>query len=306
MKSTQQLIFAILLGASVSLVSCGGSDSGTSENQEPEGNKSKKKEAPHSSLLKVGDKIFNLPSPLETAMLLEEVGGHFNESILNPSVDASQYSTKEAQAMNLGVYGADLGYCLIYNQSQKAFRLLANCKKLGTELGISPALYSDLMKRFEGNMENKDSLLIFVSELNRLSDQYLKENENGDISALILYGGWVESLHFVGELTKSLENDELRIRVGEQKNTLQNLIGLLEQENRENSFDDLLSDLRDLEKTFEKVETSYTYVEPDTRPEEQLTIVRSKSAVNLDDALLDEILDKVNALRTKIITSAAT
>ena len=44
----------------------------------------------NSNILKVGDKLFNLPSPLETAFLIEEVGGHFTEALLNPDVDANK------------------------------------------------------------------------------------------------------------------------------------------------------------------------------------------------------------------------
>ncbi len=293
MKSSLSFLFAVAFLSVISLSSCGGEDPNASN------------DSSGSSVLKVGDKLFNLPSPLETAMLIEEVGGDFTESLLNPTVDAGQYSVKEKQAMNLGVYGADLGYCLIYNQSQKAFTLLATTKKLGTELGISPALYKGLIKRFEGNMENKDSLLIFVSELNRLSDEYLKENESEDLSAMILYGGWVESLYFVSELSKSLDNGKLRARVGEQKNTLENLIGLVTQQNTDGRFDDILASLNDLKTSFAKVKTTYSYFEPETKADQKLTIVKSKSSVELDDALMEEISNKISVLRSNIITTSA-
>lgn len=304
MKSSLSFLFAVGLLSVISLSSCGGEDPNASNDSSEESSTPKAKSS-GSSVLKVGDKLFNLPSPLETAMLIEEVGGDFTESLLNPIVDTGQYSVKEKQAMNLGVYGADLGYCLIYNQSQKAFTLLATTKKLGTELGISPALYKGLIKRFEGNMENKDSLLIFVSELNRLSDEYLKENESEDLSAMILYGGWVESLYFVSELSKSLDNDKLRARVGEQKNTLENLIGLVTQQNTDGRFDDILASLNDLKTSIAKVKTTYSYFEPETKADQKLTIIKSKSSVELDDALMEEISNKISVLRNNIITTSA-
>jgi hypothetical protein len=304
MRSSFYFLAALIVSLGLGLASCGGEDAKSANDGTEQ--KGKTKGNPEgSSLLKVGDKLFNLPSPLETAMLIEEVGGHFNERMLNPVVDATKYPVKTKQAMNLGVYGADLGYCLIYNQSQKAFTLLATCKKLGTDLGISPALYSGLMQRFEGNMENKDSLLIFVSELNRLSDEYLKENESEDLSAMILYGGWLESLYFVTELSKSLKSDELRARVGEQKNTIENLIGLIDQQNGDGSFDDILADLDDLKASFNKVSSSYEWVEPVTKPDEQMTIIKSQSTVSLDDALLEEISVKIAKLRNNIISTQA-
>ncbi len=161
------LYLFISLGLIVS--SCGGdANSDDTSTDEP---KTETKTDPYSTgILKVDDRLFNLPSPLETVFLIEEVGGHFIEELLNPDVDAARYKTKKARAMNLGLYGADLGYSLVYNQSQSAFKLLATCKKLGSEIGISPALYSTLMKRFGRNMENRDSLLLMVAQLNSLSD----------------------------------------------------------------------------------------------------------------------------------------
>jgi len=305
MRSSFQLLAVMAVVAGLTLASCGGEESPTGNDATGDENVATKPNPQGSSLLKVGDKLFNLPSPLETAMLIEEVGGDFYEDMLNPNTDATQYSVKTIQAMNLGVYGADLGYCLIYNQSQKAFRLLATTKKLGTELGISPALYGDLIKRFEGNMENKDSLLIFVSELNRLSDEYLKENESEDVSAMILYGGWLESLYFMTSLSSTLDSPELRERVGEQKNTIENLIGLISQQNGNGGFDELLAELNDLKSSFAKVGATYEWVEAETSPEEMLTVIKSKSAVTLDDALLKEIADKIATLRNRIISTTA-
>lgn len=305
MRSPNFYLSIVTLSLALVVMGCGnGGDA--DKNTDNEGGKGKSgKSKNESSILKVGDKLFNLPSPLETAFLIEEIGGHFSENMLNPLVDATKYSTKNEQAMNLGIYGADLGYSLIYGQSQKAFTLLAACKKLGTELGISPALYAGLMKRFEGNMENRDSLLIFISELNRLSDEYLKENESEDISALILYGGWVESLYFTTTLSTSLNNEQLRERVGDQKNSLENLIGLMQQQNTTGALDDVIADLQDLKTTFDKVEYSYEWVEPETFADKKLTVIKSKSKVVVSDEVLKEISAKISAIRNSIIGTTA-
>lgn len=292
----------IAIGLSLFITACGdGTDTPDPEDQKT-ANEGKDKQGGNSSLLKIGDKLFNLPSPLETAFLIEEVGGHFTEGLLNPDVDPTKYTTKNAQAMNLGVYGADLGYSLIYNQSQSAFNLLATCKKLGGEIGISPSLYTSLMKRFQNNMDNRDSLLIMISQLNSLSDEYLKENESEDVSALILYGGWVESLYFTTQLTAQLPNPKLRARVGEQKNSLQNLIGLMQQVNT-GQLDDVVKELESLKVIFDKVEYSYEWVEPETNEAKHLTIIKSKSNVSMSDAVLKEISDKIKEIRNTIIAT---
>ncbi|GAB4376782.1 MAG: hypothetical protein Kow0075_04300 [Salibacteraceae bacterium] len=256
-----------------------------------------------SSVIKVGDKLFNIPSPLETAMLIEEAGGHFSEDMLNPSTDPNQFNTTLSRAINLGIYGADLGYALIHNQSQKAFHLLATTKKLSSELGISPGLYAGMMKRFEGNMENRDSLLMMISELNQLSDEYLKENENEDISALILYGGWIESLYFLTTLNQQNPNEKLRQRIGEQKNTLENLIGLLSQVNGDGKLDDLIAKLNELKSLYDKVNYQYEWVEPETFPDKHLTVIKSKSSIDMSDEVLAEITSKVSSIRNELIST---
>ncbi|MDP4685398.1 MAG: hypothetical protein NWQ55_13095 [Salibacteraceae bacterium] len=298
------LFLAAGIGLTMGVSSCG--DGTSNGNDNPETQSQTKTVDPHQTgLVKVGDKLFNLPSPLETAFLLEKVDKQYNEGLLNKDVDATKYATKYSQAMNLGVYGADLGYALIHNQSQSAFQLLGVCKKLGTALGVSSSLYVDLMKRFEGNMENKDSLLIFISELNRLSDEYLKENEAEDVSSLILYGGWVESLHFTTTLAKATGNDKLKTRVGEQKNGLNNLIGLLSQQNSTGALKVYVEQLNDLKNTFDKVGYSYQFVEPETKSSEKLTIIKSTSTVEVSDEVLNEISNKVAGIRKSIIETTS-
>jgi len=134
-----------------------------------------------------------------------------------------------------------------------------------------------------------------------LSDEYLKENESEDISALILYGGWIESLYFTTSLTKQLNDPRLRARVGEQKNSLENLIGLMAQVNTNGSMDEVVNELVDLKNSFEKVQYSYEWAEPETVAAKKLTIIKSKSNVTMDDAVLTEISDKVALIRNKII-----
>ena len=304
MNLSRIINICLLFTLTMYLSSCGG-ESQSEQPKKDAAPEAPKKSGNESSILKVGDKLFNLPSPVETAMLIEEIGGDFMEQLMSPAPDATKYSTKNAQAMNLGVYGADLGYALIYNQSQQAFTLLANCKKLGGELGISPSLYTTLMKRFENNMDNRDSLLIMIAQLNSLSEEYLKENQSEDISALILYGGWVESLYFTTQLTAQMNDTKLRSRVGEQKNSLENLIGLIDQSNINGDLDGIIEDLKELKTIFDKVEYSYEWVEPENKPDQKLTIIQSKSSVNISNEVLKEITDKIFEIRASIINTTA-
>jgi hypothetical protein len=119
--------------------------------------KKEKQEKKASNLFEIEGKVFSIPSPIQTAFLLKEVGTTFQSSLLNSTDKASSYVTTQKKALNLGIYGADLGYATIYDQSQEAISYMAVSKKLTTELGISGLYDEAQLKRFESNIGNQDS-----------------------------------------------------------------------------------------------------------------------------------------------------
>jgi len=51
-----------------------------------------------------------IPSPLEISVLLKESGSKYAPEILNSSNNLPKYNSNYKKALNLGVYGTDLGY----------------------------------------------------------------------------------------------------------------------------------------------------------------------------------------------------
>ena len=66
------------------------------------------------------DAIFSLPSPLQTTLLIKASGANYHADMLNSPDAASGYSISMEKALNLGIYGADLGYVTCYEQTQDA------------------------------------------------------------------------------------------------------------------------------------------------------------------------------------------
>ncbi len=129
----------------------------------------------------------------------------------------------------------------------------------------------------------------------------MKENEIEDVSALILYGGWIESLYFNTQLVDQLGNEKLHARIGEQKISLGNLIGLIGQVNLDGELDDIVKNLEDLKVIYDKVVYNYEWIEPETISNQSLTIVKSKSSVTVSDEVLIEISSKISEIRNSII-----
>lgn len=291
----QAIALAVL---SVFAVSCGGDETADELIEEPiEDNTTKENQ-----LMEIDGKVFSIPSPIQTAMLIQKSGANYNKDILNEPSKVTNYSTSFKKAMNLGIYGADLGYVTMYDQTQDAISYLTAVKAIGDDLGVSSAFDMELVERFEKNIGNKDSLLVLVSDAYKASDRYLKNQQQNDIGGLILAGGWLESLYFATNAAEMTNDKDIIRRVGEQKTTLNNLIKLLMPYYSKPEFTSLVDKLMELNEIYDKVEIKYTFVKPTVDVENKTTTINSTSEVNINDELLKSISAKVMEIRVEIIS----
>jgi len=255
------------------------------------------------SIVNINGTLYSIPSPIQTAMLLKQVGAPYNKAMLNGPGKISGYSTEAKRALNLGAYGADLGYIILYQQTQEAIGYLSAVKKLSEDVGISGAFDAKLIERFKLNMANKDSLLVFTSEAFRSSDAYLKNNDRAKVSSLIIAGGWVESLFFTSEMFSGKVADKTKLleRIGEQKTTLDNLIKLLAPYYQEEGLTEFIDSLLDLASEFDKIEVNYVFVKPTTDEANKITTINSTTEVKIAPELLSIIQEKVKNIRGLII-----
>lgn len=252
-------------------------------------------------ILNVNGEIFSIPSPFQTAFLIKQTGNIYSKEMLNPSKNFASYSTGFQKALNLGIYGADLGYVTLYDQTQDAIAYMQSVKRLGDDLGVTGAFDAELMNRFQNNIGKRDSLLILVSSAYRACDAYLKNNERNDISGLILVGGWIESLHFVTTSIKTKNSPELTRRIAEQKTSLQSLINLLTPYSSQPEYSELIDNLQDLSNAFEGVEFKYVYEKSSVDVKNKTTTVNSKTNVIITPEQVESISQKVQSIRNQII-----
>ena len=253
-----------------------------------------------SAIINVNGEIFSIPSPIQTAFLIKNSGAAYNKEILNAANKSSEYSTNFSKALNLGIYGADLGYVTIYDQTQDATNYLIAAKKLADELGVSGAFDAQTLERFQKNLGNKDSMLVLVGVAYRSSDAYLKNNDRSDVSGLVLAGGWVESLYFATNVFKTKPSEDIKHRIAEQKSSLQSLIKLLTQYYSQPEYTEFIDNLNDLSTVFDGVEFKYSYEKPTTDAEKKLTTVNSKTDVKITPEQIESITQKVKSMRSMI------
>lgn len=244
-------------------------------------------------------KVFQtIPSPYETALLFEESGIGYNAENLNPVENVNTYTTSVQHALNLGVYGADLSYANIHDQSQESMFYMNCSKKMADALGVAGAFTAEAIERIEENMNNRDSMMTIVSDAFWTCDAYLKENGQDNLSALIIAGGWLEGL-YIGTRGIQGENpsEDLMKRIAEQKYSLDNLIDLLD------SYDDadvkkIAEKLVTLKLSFDKVEEheSETTVSEDVVP-----TIGGGSTLNYTPETIQEISTTIESIRNEII-----
>ncbi len=246
-------------------------------------------------------KIFSIPSPVQTAYLIKQLNLPFDEQLLNKNSNVDAYIKEYHQALNLGIYGTDVGYSSMYEQKDVTMNYLSSVEKLTSELGLDIAFDNEFLKRFENNNNNKDSMLVIMSDAYRKSDNFLKQSNRKSTSALILTGGWIESIYFASKLNKKKRNKDVEKRIGEQKQSLNSIIDILTEYNDNNQNDALIAEMKDLKVSFDKIKLNYGYIAPDTNKDKKETTFNHTLEIEIDEKILSEIETKIEAIRSNII-----
>src|SRR4030043_1085633 len=163
--------------------------------------------------------FYSLPSPLETAILIKSAVAEYNEKLLNPLNNVDKYTTNKGMAVNLGIYTTDLSFCSLFDQTQTSLNYMDATRKLAEGMDIRDAIDEETMVRLEENLNNRDVVMDIISETFLNSSSYLKENDQQEIAAIVLVGGWVEGLYIATQVVgdKPMEGNKLVDRTAEKK-----------------------------------------------------------------------------------------
>jgi len=248
--------------------------------------------------------IQSIPAPLETASLIKEIGAPYSEELINPTNNAINYSTNFKKAINLGIYGANLGYINIYNETVSAVSYLSIITELANDLRVGQFFDFHTLKRLASNRDNLDSLLYNSTKGFDKMNTYLKEQNRGNISVYMLVGGWLEALFLSSQIAEANDNEALIERIGEQKITIDNIKLLLTVYKRDPHVRDLLGDIKDLKAIFDEIEIITTYAEPTMREEDGALIIEDNSVteIKITKEQVAKIRQKVYEIRVKLVS----
>jgi hypothetical protein len=267
---------------------------------------SAKQEGPTISEEVIGSVLQAIPSPLEISMLLKESGKKYNGTYLNPADNRSKYNTNYKKALNLGVYGTDLGYTNIYEQNQDGVKYMEAIKEIADGLNIGQFFDIKTIGRLATNSKNLDSLLLITTQNFNTINHYLQTQNRANLSVLFLTGGWLEALHITCEVSKANpENRQLQETIGEQKIILENIKLLLSfYKDTDTNMASLLADMDELQKAFDKVIITYTYKESTFEIVDGVMQIKdnSSSTIQITAEDIENIRTLTQSIRNKIIS----
>ena len=254
----------------------------------------------------IGDILQQIPSPLEISLLLKESGKKYNASYLNSPDNLSKYNSNYQKALNLGIYGTDLGYTNIYEQNQDGIKYIASIKDLADGLNIGQFFDIETIGRLASNSKNLDSLLLITTQNFNNINHYLQTQSRASLSVLLLTGGWVEALHITCSVaSNNPDNKELQETIGGQKIILENIMLLLSfYKDRDPNMASLLTEMEELKKVFDKVNITYTYKESTFKIVDGVMVIEdnSSSTIEITNEDVANIQAVTDSIRNKIIS----
>lgn len=261
-------------------------------------------ETPEISEEVISSLMAQIPSPLEIAVLLKESGVGYDKSILNSYDNSSNYLTSSQKAINLGIYGTDLGYTNVFGENLEGLRYLNAVKGLADDLRIGQFFDLETIGRLATSSNNLDSLLMLTTKNFNSINHYLQTQRRANLSVLLLTGGWLEALHITCQVASKNPNTGLEEKIGEQKITLESIMLLLSFFAETNDdIKSLIEDMTRLKSVYDKVEIIYTYEESTVEIVDGVMVIKdnSSSTINMTDEIVKEITNSTKELRSKFI-----
>jgi len=249
---------------------------------------------------KIENIIYNIPSPTETVSILRRAGAKYVFDFPNDPLNLDNYQTTAQKGLNMGVYGADLTYATVFNKTTETSFYLTCVTKMGKKLNVENVFNDDVNDRIQDNVDNRDSMQVIINETFWELDAYLKEQERENVSALIIVGGWIESLYIATQFSKlNPENLEMKQRIAEQKYSLKNLIGLVKGYENKSGMEEIFNTLDDLKSIFDEIKETKEKASSENNGD--VMMIGNKITLEMSDELLKQIIINVEEIRTEIV-----
>ncbi len=245
----------------------------------------------------VSETFFQVPSPGEMLTFIKMVGGKNNKNIsfLNPPSNEKNYTDSKTKSLNFGIYSCDLSYCSIFEIGSESLKYFKTVKIMGDQIGVSTAIRPEILKRLESNIGSPDSLAVITDDVYFSSFEALEESKQGPTLALVVAGGWLESLYIAINLAKYEEKSPVIERLADQKYTLDNMIEFLKKHGSDKGVESVRADFESLALEFNKI-TEKDVAPMKSKGGKGITLGGGKQLV-INEQTYTDITNKIKAIR---------
>lgn len=243
--------------------------------------------------------VENISSPIEIAAMIKNSGVPFSHDYLASTSNVSKYSSAFQDALTLGIFSADMGYLNMYQKTSSMLDYLSAIKTLADAIKIGQFFDFSTLKQLATNNTNLDSLVyISLHNFNQM-DKYLRDNNRGSMSSLMISGAWIEGMYILTQVVKNNPNKEMAERVADQKVFIDDLLQILKGYTSEPQFNELYESFVSIKEAYSGVSITYETGEPQTIMKDgaPMIIQNDKSIVNIPDATLKKITETIEKLR---------
>ncbi|MEX2597197.1 MAG: hypothetical protein WEC59_09750 [Salibacteraceae bacterium] len=231
------------------LWSCGGEDQANHVTDKEKLQKEELKEEPSGNEInemadfKFHTMIANLPSPLQTFQIIDQVDLEMSSIILTPLDRAGNLSTGSARAYGYGVYITDMGFMAYGRQNQQTLDYFQVCRDLASKLGAGDVFDRTITQDFEENTSSEEQFVKMMDRAFTAMDQYMVDNDRFVNATEIFVGSWVESQIIATQILqgKPLSESNRAIYEGiyaqkQHASNLMNVLGEIDQEVEQEVF----------------------------------------------------------------------
>jgi hypothetical protein len=239
---------------------------------------------------------FTLPSPLQIASIFKKAGLLYYPNISNSPENASKYNSgKISEALNLGIYSADLSYSALNKQNQDSKNYMKASRQLASQLGLAKVFETDnLAARFENNLSVDDSLASIIAEMQMQTDMILEEHEQEYISATVFAGAWVESMYIGGKVFEKGKAKNVSFRLVEQMAIAENIIKALNvYEKKDPAITGIIADLNSVRDIFK----NFAGIKKLGADQEDVDFTK----IPISDEEIGSLIRKIDEIRAKIV-----
>lgn len=280
-------IYYFLLGSAVVLSSCGGAS--TDESQVVE--EAVVEEAAEEVAESEEETTYFLPSALQIGSVFQKSGLKYSDGVVNLPSNVTKYESKTSKLLNFGTYSADLAYCVLNGQSQVAMNQLRSLRTLSEGLGMESIFNSEAMfMKFENNMDNQDSIIDVMIQIQENMDMYIDDNDLQSTANIMFAGAWIEGMYIGVKATNEETEGKITRRLVEQMVILDNLVKAL------GGVDNASSEIESIKTQLDELQTYFNGLE-----EVKAMTSGQVKKVELSIDHLRVIADKIIEMRQAIV-----